>query len=1468
MKKYKRFLAFFMVWSMLLSLPVYADGQEMGIAAASLDSDIGCDVNLMYDGMYYENAMIKNKQLSVPVKLTNTGSQSREIACYVVEYDADGNLLDGIEVEQMTVPARQTVTTTLTNDFHTDAETAKILVWDNAALKPIIPAIILHETEQDYYANDFSQAQEYDLAYTVKGNITPAGDVDFIKFVPESSGEYTFNCVSANGNVTTLYNASQSSLKANATSYQYSLTAGQAYYLKIHSDSNTGSYILSVQHDVPIEAEDFDIYEFDVDTNIYKKSIQEICDELYNDNPELSKQMYAEYEDILSDDAALHALPDFLAGHPKDLDNFDELLNQYYATRYYEFAAIRERYIDLIDQYSEVAEETVSAENDAEGKENIKFAMMETFPKPIVRATSVPDDGQQGDTVQQEPATPSFTIVSTTPTSITYDVTFPVSGQWGNTISMVDVNCPDGIAVLKYPYGDDVNRTNGRYTLSNLEYGGIYVLYAMWSTDGETYGGDNVIDRFVQLPDDTPETLTLYSGGRVTARMEAEDKELASSADFNLWLDRMDMAYNTFKELTGNTPYDSKKIEMRSTRENLNEYMGVEDGNGNGTVVMGYATDSNVFRLGRVYYRGHMRRLSQDDWGETAMHEMSHVFDHDNWIFDWETLAQFKLYYVMEQLDAKIYRLNHYNNSSEGWYTGDTYYDLMRHDSTINSYDETFGQGFYDPDAFAVILIDIQREIGWEPYKKTFRYLSSLSKDQVPNSDGEVLKLFLTKLKDFSGEDVLSYINARDTGIIEDEYGVDLEYVEPVYPSIPGGGSSGGGHSEINADKGTYTTFTFTPEDSGNYYIYTSPYGGSGVSNDTYIEVYDNASLSGTPIASNDDYDGGRFSKVSVAMTEGTTYYIKVRHYSNGQLHAELNITKNVPVQPLESGGYEDIITANGEFSMFSFTPEFSGTYIFEAGNYNGGSSSYDTYLKLYANESMTQRIGHNATKVVANLQEGHTYYLQFSGYLMKYARARIYVRQGQTLSFTKRTDSNFIYVNSPEYLTRIDIVDDACHTEAISEQIGVQPYLKIFEQENVTGQNTFYETHLAWWGRGGTENYFPLSDFYLDVDLYNPTASPISVTVENLAYGADYSILQQYYNGGYGFDVTIEPYSHVPLLSHIGAPLLCEELEAGEWMRTPVILFDFTVHSGNVTVSSLAAYNPDNLYLRDGTKNIVDATGAELDRGEIIYEMGDDGNPAWDNAPYDPRPNETDLYIKMKGIARNESAWIDANIDLAIDDNTSYGTVVPIHLQDDYYTYGIANPKRSWKSSINPLHDRWDGVLMMLPSGLHNFKYHFKDTNRQWYFDFAHRDLRYIDETGSGPVNHAVPEQIIEDAKRDMAAGQKNHFGSDEAPDAYAMSMGEWGATYHYTVTVTNTSSRDRTVNVQTWAAENLIFGVKEPGASSYTTAYYQRISNTPNAPETTASVTIPANTTSSFEFVTMLAAGVSGLNHAIVVS
>ncbi len=1460
----------------------------MGTATtSSLDDSFDFDA-IFWNSNGYDEYIVENKNtLGVDLRIRNNSNSSEIIQPYFALYE-NGKLIEAKMLSSQTVNVGNEVFYTESinvNGNDTEKYTSKVFNWANGNLKPLSNSVSISGNKADFYGNSIANATLIqDLEKEVKGTINASNDVDYIEIVPNTTNMYSLKTFSTSSVIGTLYNSSGAALVSNSASIDYTLTANTSYYVKLSNSGTIGDYIFTISENQSNEAATFDVYKFDVDVNVFKKSILEICDDLYYDDEVLSKQMYSEYEDILDDDAKLHALPDFLADHPKDISNFDELLNDYYGTKYDSFEEIKQRYIALIDKYTEVSELSVmkANENDIVSVEALNEIEETGWPiigksVPIAKKKDSIEAGPitPGDQTQQTTAKPSLTIVDTTETSITYNATFPVSGKWGNGIYLVNFNTDDGLTVIENAHGDDDNRPNGQYTISGLSPSGIYIVVMMWeSEDGLTIGGENTIHRFVQLPNNSSENLSLYSGGRVTARLEASDKALASSSDFNEWLDRMDDAYYAYKELTGYTPYNSKKIEMRSTRQNLNDYFDITDGHNYWEVIFGYYDYTNVFKHSKAFYQGHMRRLSQDDWGDTPMHELSHVFDRDRWNFDAETLAQFKLYYVVEQLNAKVYRPDRYDNNSEGWYTGENYYDLLKYDRYFDSYDASFNSGTYASEGFAVILIDIQREIGWEPFKKTFRYFSNLSSSQVLYDEGEILKLFLTKLKDYSGEDVLDMISSRDTGIIEDWYGIALEYVEPIYPSVSGGSSSGGGggSSQVTVDKGNYSTFQFTPTESANYYIYTSPYGGSGVSNDTIIEVYNNSSLSGTPLASNDDYDGGRFSKVSVAMTEGTTYYIKVRHYNNGQLHAELNITKNVPVVELSLDGYEDIRVASGEFALYSYTPTKSITHVFEVGNYNGGSTEYDTYIKLYGNESMTQRIGNHNNKIIVNLTAGHTYYLQFSGFLMRSSRGRISIREGQTIEFNKSSDSSFIYVNSPEYITRFDIVDDISHIQPVLDKTIEQPYVKLSEFENVTGDNTFYETHTAWWGElvnvgNETYSYDPLQQFYLDIDMYNPTANPITVSIENLAYGVNYSVLQQYYNGGYDYEITIEPYSHVPIFSYLGAPLLCEEKSATEWARIPVILFDFTVHSGNITVSTIAAYNPQNLYLRYGTKNVVDATGAVLESGEVIYAVDGNGNVAWGEI-YDPRRNETDLYGKMKGIARNESAWIDANIELSIDDSTELGTNIPLYLKDSYYNYGISNPKWSWKSSINPLNDKWDSVLMALPNGLHNFKYHYGSTDRQWYFDFWHRDLRYMNINGTtSSVNDEVPYEIRNNAKLDMSSGQKLHFGQEEAPDEYSMSIGEWGATYHYTVTVNNTTNDDRVVYVNTWSAENMIFGLKTEGSSSYATTYYSKIYNTPNEPTNTVIVNVPKNSITTFEFVTLLGGGLGGLNHAIVV-
>lgn len=124
-----------------------------------------------------------------------------------------------------------------------------------------------------------------------------------------------------------------------------------------------------------------------------------------------------------------------------------------------------------------------------------------------------------------------------------------------------------------------------------------------------------------------------------------------------------------------------------------------------------------------------------------------------------------------------------------------------------------------------------------------------------------------------------------------------------------------------------------------------------------------------------------------------------------------------------------------------------------------------------------------------------------------------------------------------------------------------------------------------------------------------------------------------------------------------------------------------------------------------------------------------------------------------------------------------------------------------------------------------------------------------------------------MRNTKLDMPSGKKLHFGQEDAPDEYSMSIGEWGATYHYTVTVNNTTDSDRVLCVNTWSAENMIFGLKTQDSVSYSTTYYSKIYNTPNEPTNTAVVNVPKNSIITFEFVTLLGGGLGGLNHAIVV-
>ncbi len=841
----------------------------------------------------------------------------------------------------------------------------------------------------DLYGNSFETATEItDILYPVLGTVDQNSS-DYISFIAPDTDIYVFDNISLENSTVSLYSSEQL-LLASGTGFEYNLTGGNTYYLKFSSEVES-QYILTVAHKENV-SESFDIYQYDQTVSVYQVEIEKICENTYYDDAQKSKELYEEYNNILDVDMDLHRLPGFLGTHPKDVSDYDDLINRYYQKYANEFKWVQEEYINIIADYDE--------EYGYSEPGHISSPVGYEVPKILIDETSQEYiSGFDSNTSTWARArTPDLTIDKLTAETIRFSVQFPYDKIYGNGIFLISFGS-GGITRTKNIYR--VRDDNGMYqynrsdTIHDLTPGQEYILYMTWpSEDNSYYGGDCSIYRRVKLPYDYPEEKTQYDGEYVSARFEDNDVDNVSTETFNKWLDRINLAYEKLMDLTGYTPYGGRNILLDSTRDNLSDIYNCVDGENWWEIISGYS--GNPILCGQATVAALMKRLDDNDWGDTIIHELSHDFDKNIWDFDSHALCYLKMHYIMDVLDARFYRNDVINeefdnsltakNESGEWYSG-SYYRFLQYDHK-ESYSIYFDENEeYSSAGFACVLIDIQKKIGWEPFAKTFRYFSSLNESQIPDDNGYKLNLFLSKLKEYSGYDVMSVISKDEQRIIERHFGTNLTYVETPYPIINETDKA----FEI---KEGYSVFQFEPKETGNYNIFTSPFYNSTLSNDTYMEVFSDREMTEL-IVSNDDYDGTRFSKVTLNATAGGAYYIKVRHYSGGYLQSMINVVKDEPIGKLHLDEAMDLISNKGEYKTLSFTPNKSGTYTFDVTNYFDEDIYYDTYIKLYSNDINSQLLGKDNNKFSVDLQKNHTYYLYFSGLFKSYAFGTVSVMPG-----------------------------------------------------------------------------------------------------------------------------------------------------------------------------------------------------------------------------------------------------------------------------------------------------------------------------------------------------------------------------------------------------------------------------------------------------------------------------------------
>lgn len=137
------------------------------------------------------------------------------------------------------------------------------------------------------------------------------------------------------------------------------------------------------------------------------------------------------------------------------------------------------------------------------------------------------------------------------------------------------------------------------------------------------------------------------------------------------------------------------------------------------------------------------------------------------------------------------------------------------------------------------------------------------------------------------------------------------------------------------------------------------------------------------------------------------------------------------------------------------------------------------------------------------------------------------------------------------------------------------------------------------------------------------------------------------------------------------------------------------------------------------------------------------------------------------------------------------------------------------------------------------------------------------------------ISTDTLENAKYDVKLGWKSHF-LGTAVDGHSSSLGEYGATYRYTITVLNNSNFNRKFTFRSSQAENLCTAVKFEGSEQYTTKRIELLAGCTDgceeSPDCSAwkslwDVSIPPKSTYKFEILTMLISGAGGPHFSVAV-
>jgi hypothetical protein len=223
------------------------------------------------------------------------------------------------------------------------------------------------------------------------------------------------------------------------------------------------------------------------------------------------------------------------------------------------------------------------------------------------------------------------------------------------------------------------------------------------------------------------------AGRHIRVILDKEDVQALRVQTITSWIANLDKAYEKYHQLMGAYPYNGDMISILS----VNTYPG------------GWAVAGNPIQWYKPYIKPELQTIaSTGTWSFGIMHELGHDFVLDNsnrnWIINEEMFANFRMYYVVEALNATIVEGNLYHGKEL-----ENYYKTDAPGSYAKGIAKGIPQGY---DGLMYTLIRIKNQIGWDPVIKAIRDLNASS--TAPGTRWQMFNLFLDKLTQYSGQNV------------------------------------------------------------------------------------------------------------------------------------------------------------------------------------------------------------------------------------------------------------------------------------------------------------------------------------------------------------------------------------------------------------------------------------------------------------------------------------------------------------------------------------------------------------------------------------------------------------------------------------------------------------------------------------------------------------------------------------------